>query len=450
MKRTGIILILAFCLSLFLCACSSGNGEVLEVIGTGTGDIDTAEYFSNYQNENPSAEDGVTLIEPTGEAAYYIAKQDYSGLYGIYDTDNKCWSFEPCCWSISSFDSAGMALALKDGSSDDYYGFIDQTGQVVIGFQFKDAGGFRENGYSWVIIEKVGVIDREGNFVINPEFEEVSLLDDYIQVGKHGSNAYSTGLGYGLYDYDGNLIIDVSYNGEFVFENGYIYAEGYTGEYTVFDYDGNNLIEQLPISKLGTVEYVCLPKNGIHRVYYEMENVYNSHGDYRIADLNFNVISRDLFYELTDFSSAGYAAAIPTTVYQGSYYGFERTLEDHGQWCVINTSGDKVLDLPEESEHTGYSYDYEYVNSFCAVGEDFDYFYTYNLATGTMSKWREVIWYDEVGCLVTNDLDTRLWNLYGSDGQIIDSNCSSITYEDGVFYLEHGGETGTYIPETAP
>lgn len=47
MRRTGIILILLIGLSTFLCACSTGTGEGLEVIGTGIGEISNAEeYFA--------------------------------------------------------------------------------------------------------------------------------------------------------------------------------------------------------------------------------------------------------------------------------------------------------------------------------------------------------------------------------------------------------------------
>lgn len=116
-------------------------------------------------------DDDITIIEFTGTEPYYVAIDVSSGLYGIYDVVAGKWEAEPVYSIVGTYGSEELALAQKDG----FYGFIDPMGNTVIGFQFVEADSFI-NGLARVCMNKRGIIDTNGTFVIDPIYEEVSIF----------------------------------------------------------------------------------------------------------------------------------------------------------------------------------------------------------------------------------------------------------------------------------
>ena len=169
---------------------------------------------------------GKIVIEPQFDFAYPFAD---NGLAAVYSLKEDKWGFinetgtfviEPQFEGLDgaiSFDKNGLA-GVKVG---DKWGFIDETGAFVINPQFKVVGNvfnqdrnwfinknhlcgyinskgeiviqdkfesyyswadycsiFYDDGYAWVIFEgKVGVIDMNGEYLIEPQFDDVSLFE---------------------------------------------------------------------------------------------------------------------------------------------------------------------------------------------------------------------------------------------------------------------------------
>lgn len=76
-----------------------------------------------------------------------------------------------------------MNLILEYDPATHYYGYIDSLGNVVIPFQFTKANEFKGQ-YAEVLKDgKVGVIDKNGKFVVK-DYDYISdLIDGYAVVG---------------------------------------------------------------------------------------------------------------------------------------------------------------------------------------------------------------------------------------------------------------------------
>lgn len=140
-------------------------GSAISALGMSPEDYERLEAYRRGEAvlSRGNIDDNVTIIESTGLEPYYIAADNISGLNGIYDIAIGKWESDPVFSAIDSYDSAGMAIAKRD----DYYGYIDQKGDTVIGFQFSDAHPFCEQGCAVIRMNQVGVIDRTGKFIID-------------------------------------------------------------------------------------------------------------------------------------------------------------------------------------------------------------------------------------------------------------------------------------------
>lgn len=112
---------------------------------------DNAESFS----------DGVAPVQQDGEWFFITPKGNQ--VFGV--------SFE------DAFPfSEGLARVKMNG----LWGFIDRKGEVAIQYQFEKVSGFK-NGVAWVTVyeqtpeettEKVGLIDRKGNYILQPSLAQ--------------------------------------------------------------------------------------------------------------------------------------------------------------------------------------------------------------------------------------------------------------------------------------
>lgn len=100
------ILLSFFCVMLLLCACSVNN-EV-SIVGSNQ---DNYPLTDSTNKEDPQTDASITIIGPTDMEPYYIAIENTTNLYGIYDATNKSWILEPTLLFIDTYDSAGMAMA---------------------------------------------------------------------------------------------------------------------------------------------------------------------------------------------------------------------------------------------------------------------------------------------------------------------------------------------------
>ena len=61
---------------------------------------------------------------------------------------------------------------------DGKHGFIDKKGNYVINPRFDDVGFFSDGLCGVKIGDKWGFIDKKGNYVINPRFDDVGFFSD--------------------------------------------------------------------------------------------------------------------------------------------------------------------------------------------------------------------------------------------------------------------------------
>jgi len=101
---------------------------------------------------------------PQGKYMWYNTGEKY----GLADTTGTIL-IKPIYEKLTYFSDNGLALARKNGK----YGFINKKGEVVVGFKFTDATGFKYDLASVKLNNKWGFIDENGNFVIEPIFERI-------------------------------------------------------------------------------------------------------------------------------------------------------------------------------------------------------------------------------------------------------------------------------------
>ena len=142
----------------------------------------------------------VDWVQTGNDSLAVFSKDDKRGYFNvntgeviIEPTFKHAWIF-----------SEGLAGVVKN----DMVGFINSKGETVIDFQYPDRG----NSLSSFVIhdgrcvvanadQKIGAIDTLGNWIISPNYDEVSLAKDYAVVGIKGDFNQQIG-------YDGRVYLD--------------------------------------------------------------------------------------------------------------------------------------------------------------------------------------------------------------------------------------------------
>ena len=92
---------------------------------------------------------------------------------------------------------------------DEKWGYIDKTGVIVIPPQFKSVHAFHEGFAAVSIGDKWGYIDKTGKFVINPQYDSAGDFEDGIAMAGvkiAGSDPVSEKWQYGYIDRNGKYI----------------------------------------------------------------------------------------------------------------------------------------------------------------------------------------------------------------------------------------------------
>jgi hypothetical protein len=113
------------------------------------------------------------------------------------------------------FDEAGI---FKEGLAfvaiDDKYGYINKAGKLIIDYQFKDAESFHNSAAVVLKDSLYGVIDKSGQFILQPLYEELSEADSEIYMAvKKGKSGYIQRTGDTLTGFDFDVAND--------FKNGF-------------------------------------------------------------------------------------------------------------------------------------------------------------------------------------------------------------------------------------
>lgn len=176
-------------------------------------EVELSERISKVQQSDGSyklvnTETGKTLISDisvewitTGRDSLAVfAKDDKRGYFNVNTGEIIIEPTYKHAWVFSE----GLAGVVQN----DRVGFINSKGEVVIDFQYP----YRGNSLSSFVFhqgrcvvantdQRLGVIDTLGNWIIQPQYDDISLAADYAVVGIKGEFNQQIG-------YDGRVILD--------------------------------------------------------------------------------------------------------------------------------------------------------------------------------------------------------------------------------------------------
>ena len=167
-----------------LVAVKSNDGTVT-IKNSTTGKVTIKDVKLDWTQE--SSHDSLAVFCSDNKRGYYNM---YTGEIAVPAQYRRAWVF-----------AEGLAAVQKNGN----IGFIDHKGNVVIDFKFPYHGNplsefIFENGRCVVADNhgKCGVIDTKGNWLIKPEYDDVSVFKEYAIVSKAGIRMQV--------DYDGTVL----------------------------------------------------------------------------------------------------------------------------------------------------------------------------------------------------------------------------------------------------
>lgn len=144
------------------------------------------------------------------------------GKLGFIDMDGK--EIIQCKYTGDSFFKQGLAC-VSNYDDEKGYGFISPTGEVVIPFQFKQAGtaAFMENGMCRATVAgKTVLIDKTGKVAFKTDKGNIQgMSNNWVRIFTKANRK-----GWGFIDLDGNVKIDFIYDDLDAFNDlGYAIAE---------------------------------------------------------------------------------------------------------------------------------------------------------------------------------------------------------------------------------
>lgn len=257
-----------------LVAVESSDGKV-SIKNTATGKVTIKDIKLDWTTSSPN--DSLSVYCSEGKRGYYNA---YTGEIAIQAQYRRAWVF-----------SEGLAAVQKNGM----IGFIDHKGNTVIDFKYPFHGNplsefTFERGYCVVAdtTGKCGVINKKGNWVIKPLYDNVSAYEEYAIVSKAGVRMQM--------DYNGSVI------------NSFVLDDISRLTYTIKERFEN---------REGELEYIDKEiDTGLF--------AYRVGGRYGLMDLNCHRLTEPLYKSIT---------AVDKNM-------FRATLIDHYSEVILNAKGD--------------------------------------------------------------------------------------------------------------
>ena len=155
-----------------LVAVKSSDGKV-SIKNTATGKVTIKDIKLDWTTSSPN--DSLSVYCTEGKRGYYNA---YTGEIAIPAQYRRAWVF-----------SEGLAAVQKNGK----IGFVDHKGRAVIDFKYPYHGNplseyTFKHGHCVAAdtTGKCGVINKQGEWIIKPEYDNVSAYEEYAIVSKAG------------------------------------------------------------------------------------------------------------------------------------------------------------------------------------------------------------------------------------------------------------------------
>lgn len=331
-------------------------------------------------------------------------------MWGFVDTKGEL--VIPCVFDEVGDFSNGIVNACYAGS----WGFIDTKGEVVLPFKYNvsTVTNFNE-GYAAVYADgfNCGFLNEIGEFVIGNitekiiDYTDMAVVENYASMKKDGK--------WGLYDKNGNLLIDHIYDEDlFVREERICTYDSETGLYGVLDVNGN-IIADFKYDKV--FEYT----NGM--AIYSVVNENDEEYYYGFLDSEGNEITEAIYTGAWDFSTNGTA-----------------TVEKDGEYFVINKKGETISNALTNYLITPFSND-------LAGFEDFSELCGYVNLDGQVVI--EPIYYDvnefnEYGTAMVEDADEKMWLIDTKGNKVTDVGYDNMSRYicDGLIKVEKDGLFG--------
>jgi len=134
-----------------------------------------------------------------GLAAYSIVGDEGKELWGFVDITGQV-VITPQFAKVMGFTNGVCAVMNHEGQ----WGYIDKTGRLTINYQFDFAYGFEKGTAIVISNENFGVINKEGQYIINPQFSAMIKDGNSYLVEQNGQ--------WGWCDKNGKLTINPQFN----------------------------------------------------------------------------------------------------------------------------------------------------------------------------------------------------------------------------------------------
>lgn len=199
-------------------------------------DKDGAHGFINRQGE-PVGKKYNSIVEGQGFGGLVNLYQNEDGRYEGLDTNGVSRFILP-----ENIQKAGdFANGFAAVKVDSLWGYIDSSGIFVIKPAFKGAYYFNKAGYApaWGLNNAVGLIDRRGNWVVEPIFHSFSRYTHYYD--QRLFLVADTVKGWGFVDFKGKTIFEPQFSAYQIINRHYLVEKG--KKWGLINFDGKMLLE---------------------------------------------------------------------------------------------------------------------------------------------------------------------------------------------------------------
>ncbi len=339
--------------------------------------------------------------------------------------------------------SEGLIAVCKDG----YWGYVDGHNNIKIDFMFNDAYAF-EHGRAVVSGQEMrGVIDKTGNYIIEPKYKDIWIVSDqFIEVGEW-TNAYYPSEEYKLLaDINGNMIIPNKCKDILIGDNNLITAyeydknDQYNTLYKVYTYHGNLFREYEGQVGRYSEEYASYRvKEGPIVGSGEITGYYNYDGLYTYIDTDGYQVTENIYVVANEFKNGmtTVASLIP---------GNDNWYDEDVLWQVIDKDFNIISTIGSGGFSCNRIYDeyaiLEYGDGWSGRTYKLVNIYNTSKEYGNFSYCES---YDDVNCCIVQDSETGFYGLFKEGELIYDCIYNDISYNgDGIFILVRGLNETTY------
>jgi len=287
--------------------------------------------FNQFYIEATTFEEGLAWVVPEGKAPIAINQKGkteiilekaekvrtfHEGLaaFSIYEDEEEVekWGFinkkgeiaiHPQFTETADFSEGLCRVFDKEGLQ----GYIDEAGEIVVNYKYHNAKDFKDNKAIVYEDGKAGVINKKGNYIINPLYDNlVCDGDKYL---------YNKGNKWGWLDKDGKIEINHQFRYAYPFNGQDLAPVAKNDEWGFIDKEGKIVINPqfdlaLPFfkkfgfvvhdKKLGIInqegKYIVNPQfDGISEDLFSIFNMENLREQIRYRPKSYNNVSSDYF-----------------------------------------------------------------------------------------------------------------------------------------------------------